>query len=817
MMIKLSLYGMLPLFMVLIITQLVHSETTTANNPPAASIITQERRQLQRVASICADSPTDFSTSLFMEVQGDGTSFQQTDLNALLELALMTYNDLNAQTCDPAFRTLSQVSVGEVFYTDSLDYIRLRYDVGGSCQGCVTATSGTTSSVGPLFGGTEPLPAQRSLQQRGIKGSRSSRELQKKNNVVNAICACSNAGSAERGPTAEELGTALNLAIQEARADNIFSGAVSVGEIFEAAVAGTSSVFPIDTTGTAQQISCAEQDIQDFTTNVWLQVVGSIELTPVDIVPVEVAIAETFNEMNLLSCDNPFFRKVADATYLESRNGANGETLMNFEITGKCLNCDPSTITLLDLSDTDSEQNVAAVTDQEFRPPSRALLISEIERITEAESQPMIVVREVTTDCVCLLNQDDLLLRSPKESEFARALQATLDILDAEGLQSSIGQVKAVIEGELESSCPPGEPTEWISAVYADFEGSPNLLESDEIFALETGFSDTYNQFLSEGCDEYFRGIESVRLIPGITRRRLQGTATGSATGSSQAVNLQNRVPSVYLVKGKCRNCPISRGGTFNMFDDAFRRMLLQGDEETLRSFFESSQLEAQTASEFVSNLKGFKSGGASGGKQQRELQLLEEDCTCPLGASPEGPDAPSSSEFTESYNQKIVELKNQGAVRSIDSVLQVQEVSPYYVTISFSILYGSLERLGTPTDEDLGQLARETGIFYSKRLRETYGSNSATPFRSASVNWKDRTVRSDIDRLEVMFEAEFVFEETETLPSKADVVDMMQELDYVEYITDYVWPMKSTGAKNPEGTNPFEEAHTILFQNNDP
>jgi len=31
------------------------------------------------------------------------------------------------------------------------------------------------------------------------------------------------------------------------------------------------------------------------------------------------------------------------------------------------------------------------------------------------------------------------------------------------------------------------------------------------------------------------------------------------------------------------------------------------------------------------------------------------------------------------------------------------------------------------------------------------------------------------------------------------------------------VWPMKSTGAKNPEGTNPFEEAHTILFQNNDP
>lgn len=791
-------------------------------------------RELQRVASICSDAPTPFATSLYITHIGDGTPFTRTDLDELLRLTIQTYNGASANQCDPAYRSLSRVSVADIYYTDSLDYIRLRYDVEGACEGCLVAADQMVNGIGPLFGAAEqqsPTGGRMLISSstsnrspRRIKGRQNGRELKQDKNTgkqQNRVCGCSNNALAEadqRGPTSEELGIALNAAIQQSRSAGTLSGVASVEEIFEAGVVGTSTVSAVtNDAGQGQPIACTVADNQDFTTIVSLEVFGS-ELVEGDVLPVEVAIMETFNEMNLVTCDSPFFRKVSDVSYEGTRaSGSNGSLLMTFEVKGICVNCDPATMTLLTIGSGSVVANSATgavmveilAPDREFRPPARSLLISEIERLEIAQNAAVMVIREVEATCACPLNQADLALRSPTESEFLTTLGATLEILSAELLQSSIRQIVGLVEGEIEvvAAVCPGEATEWVTSVYADFEGKPSLLQSGEIAALESGFIDNYNELIFDGCDEYFRSIEQVTLVPGRSKRRsLQGSSTGSAVNSTDVVDLQSELPSVYMVSGTCRNCPVTQSGTFNMFDDAFRlRNLMElGDRESIRSHYHAQISEVKSVAEFMS----FMSLSSIDAKQHRQLQ---QNCACAPGTTSSEPFAPTAAVFTDAYNVRITDFRNQGLVTNINSVLDLQEVLPSFVVIGFSIFYGSLERVGTPTVADLDQLALETAEFYRPQLEGVYGAS----LLSVQVNWLDTFARVDLDRLQVGFAAELTFDgaSIDALPTKNEVTMVMANFNYVDYITDYVWGMQSPASDNKApAMNAFGSAHTVLF-----
>ena len=835
-------------------TKMSHEISANANHPDQDQ---QRQLQLQRVAQLCADNATPFATSIFVNLLGDNTPFTEADLDTLLGLSLAAYNQANANQCDPTFRTLQSVSVTEVFYTDALDYIRLRLDVGGFCEGCLGGEG--SNEVGPLFGGAERLLAKRNRQlllrqrqqqaptpqsrgRRGIKGSRVTRDLQrggkpKKGNgddedgdgsdvtsqqqggdgpVVTSqqeddgACGCANsqlAVSDRRGPTESEFAMALNAAILQARADNTLSGAASVEEIFEAGVIGTSTVVGIGGTAVSPEVAsnCAAKNDLEFTTNMWLAVEGT-ELTEPEIIPVEVALMEAFNEVNFVTCDTPYFRKISDVSYEGARQGPNGVLEMSFAITGICVNCDPAAVTLFDLTDGgDGTVPVLVQPDREFRPPSRSRLVSEIEWFVQAQSGPVLITRDATTACACPLNQPGLAGQRPTESEFATVLSAALEILAAEGLQSSIQGILSAVEGVLESNCP-SEPTEWITTVFADFDGRPSLLANTEIAALEAGFKDNYNEPAFDGCDAYFRVIQEVRLIPGITRRRsLQGTSTGSAVNSTDVVDLQSELPSIFLVAGQCRNCPVTNAGTFSMFDDAFRlRQLIQADREVMRAQYYDSVAETKTTADFTD----FMSGRADKNKNQRRLQ---EDCSCAPGTEPSAPYAPTAADFAASYNVKIADLKNQGIVTNINGVLALQEVAPYIATVGFSIFYGSLENLGTPSEAEFDELAYQTTAFYRNRLEA-----EPLEFKSVQVTWIDSVARTDLDRLQVNFVAEFIFEESSNLPSREDLTEVMESFNYVDYITDYVWkinpiPTSEADSKNPPA-NAFATSHTVLF-----
>ena len=75
----------------------------------------QDQRELQREAQLCTENPTPFATSIFTTFVGDNTPFTEADLNTTLGLVLQTYKEININQCDPTYRTLQRVSVGDVF------------------------------------------------------------------------------------------------------------------------------------------------------------------------------------------------------------------------------------------------------------------------------------------------------------------------------------------------------------------------------------------------------------------------------------------------------------------------------------------------------------------------------------------------------------------------------------------------------------------------------------------------------------------------------------------------------------------------------
>jgi hypothetical protein len=837
-----------------------------------------EQRELQRVAQFCTPNPTPFNTSVYVTLIGDGGSFQDNDLNTLLRMLLTSFNELNTQSCDTTFRTLNAVKVGDVYYSDEMEWERLRFDVSGVCQGCLPQE--LDSGTGPLFGGAEFLtPVVRreleevdnttvsltSRQVRGLKGRSGKRRLLNKDGkgkaggktgedvistaatsdpqAIQAVsgviitpgppitpgptpsptpsptvalpvqealpgpCGCSAVLPLFRGPTPSEFGVLLNTMISEARSTGTLSGVSFLEDLFEASVAQESTVAA---SASARQVaSCATEDNKDFTTTVWLEVTPTspsiVELPVAERLPLEVAVLESFNEMILLSCDTPFYRIVSSVKYGETRQS--GDKLQfRFDVGGRCVNCDSSTMLLFGdlvidtsvISTGRSSSSVLNVTG--FRGASRSLLVSEVQRITEALSQPIPIIRQVHTTCTCPLNINNLPLRPPTVAEFGEVLNSAVADLTETGYLSSILQVVRVAEPEIDSVCPADVVT-FTSSIFADFQGRPDLLEDSEVATLEAGFRDTYNQLIFNSCDEYFRTIADVRLLPGVTRRRLQFTSVNNST----VPDLRSEAPSVYMITGQCRGCPITSSGSFSLIDDAFRfRKLMGGDIPTKDTavvpHYHYGSLEEATQS-FMKIESGHTSPRASSvGETQRRLQ----ECACAPGATADAPYAPGAEEFRTSYNAEITKYNQNGLVVNVQEVTKLVEYPPGLLSVVFSIYYGTLERVGNWTQRDIPPLVATTEKFYRTYLTQEYKAQGIG-LLAVNVFWNSSIPRADLDLLQVVFTAELVFEDLPNIPTADEVTVVMEELDYVHYITSYVWELAITESV-------FRRTHTVRF-----
>lgn len=582
---------------------------------------------------------------------------------------------------------------------------------------------------------------------------------------------------------------ALNERIAAGRASGILSGVEYVDDVFEAGIAGQSTVLP---TEEARSVSCSQA--QDFYSDVWVEFQNGQQLTDAERIPLEVALQATFNEMILLSCDVPFFRMVNDVTFQESRANGSDKIQMRFTVSGKCVNCNPMLLNLFGFNAQESPDPAAAISVNGYRAPSRSLLLSEIERVELFKNGPILITRNIPVSCVCPLNENDVLnLRAPTTREFSKILQDTINTLRAENKITSVQNVVRVSEGQMDGQCTADVAT-FESMFYADFVGQPGLLRSAEIALLEEGFASTYNDLIYNSCDSYFRSITDVQLIPGVSRRRgLQATGVGNANNASDIVTLQSEAPSVYLVTGQCRGCPVTGAGTFSLMNDAFRVRNLREGGKPFSFLIDAFSNSSQGVPDVVS----------------RPVQRRLQECECAPGAFPNAPFAPTAENFRMAYNVKIDQYNSAGTVTSVRSVSQLIEAAPNgKVTVGFSIFYGTLERIGTPQAADYGPLERETTRFYENGVR-AYIDKNGLDIKLMAVSMtrlSQSTPRPDLDKLQVPFETEFIFQgNRQFLPSSDQLLIIMAGLDYVEYITDHLWTLNNN-------TSVFGMTHSVRF-----
>ena len=170
--------------------------------------------------------------------------------------------------------------------------------------------------------------------------------------------------------------------------------------------------------------------------------------------------------------------------------------------------------------------------------------------------------------------------------------------------------------------------------------------EMDELKVLLTG---VYNGLAETKCDSYFRRIQTMTMIT--TNRPNNGTTTtmdGMMRRSLQtddninATNLgdrrSNELGVVYEVTGTCRDCPVTPGGAFELYDDSFRRRRLLRGVRVRRVTTRLVSSRTRTLQDESSN----------------------DDCQCLVGQQPTRPQAPGVRECVDQMNVEIDELQQE-------------------------------------------------------------------------------------------------------------------------------------------------------------
>ncbi|CAB9509714.1 ECF subfamily RNA polymerase sigma-24 subunit [Seminavis robusta] len=331
----------------------------------------------------------------------------------------------------------------------------------------------------------------------------------------------------------------------------------------------------------------------------------------------------------------------ADGTLLNEKPQAVVTDVARFFISVQCHDC-PSNASLFTLPNGTSSLTISSNT-----------LASITQSRTGAQSP---------NSCTCLAESEsgiDAPFRAPTAAEFQAAFNETVGSLNVEGVLQELDVVEDLVEVDVVNCS--SNVQQFSSNVIANLEGDIGLLTPQERSALELGFKDTYNRLTFTRCDRYFRQILEVQLISTEDRRRLLGAVESNATVYSNATNSSlvfyneteppaNRVvPAVYRVFGECRGCPVSRTGSFSLFDDVSLRRSLE---------------EAATAM--------FAPPPAA--RYGRDLLGEPDDvCLCPPNSQPTDPQAPSDKEFEQEYSATVEQLQDEGVVVNVGSVDNVQ------------------------------------------------------------------------------------------------------------------------------------------------
>ena len=339
-----------------------------------------------------------------------------------------------------------------------------------------------------------------------------------------------------------------------------------------------------------------------------------------------------------------------------------------FNVSGTCRNCSVS------------QQGSFPLFDETFEPLSLLFHSKPSSQLNSTATSPRLgqngrslqKITETAT-CMCWANP------TPTDENKTMPLSAPEVFLDiyAEELKAlqGDGPVQVVeyptsLEEGQNVECSP-DMQQFQTLVYSDMKINLASLTPEEALKIEQSFKNAYNQLAFQTCDGLFRQVQQVELqrAPingnGGSGRQLlefflpEALVNGSHSNTNTSSSFPNStnatsppfataesdegyiVPVLFAVTGSCRGCPVTSGGAFNLFDDAFRRR----DRRSLSSL-STRQEVPDFASDSMNNNRNV--------------------CICPAGEDPTLKDGPAAEDFETDLIDAIVKLQKSGESTSI-------------------------------------------------------------------------------------------------------------------------------------------------------
>ncbi|CAB9507880.1 expressed unknown protein [Seminavis robusta] len=642
----------------------------------------------------CSDQSDDFSSYVLIDFHKDISAVTSDELSALAEAFQNTYAEVSFALCDiPAFRTISDASIDTIYedneiypyeYTNSffkktnLTHL-LKVDVHAECRECedqvIFDGKGLESENSPNLEEVDSI----TVTTKTADGVELLEVKTSKKSSVTETCVCPKGTEPEfRAPTETEFSQIFAESVASLNSEVL-------GDMFDL--------------HEVEEVDCS-RDVSDFSSVVYVRLDGEdlSTLTEDEIVAMEEGFMATYNELNYAFCDYPHFRTIKNVTL----DRASIENAKRKQRRQRLL----QNVTEIDANETAVNETMATDAPEEetipleasvaldfqenvllIDPPFDANILRFLIEATcrdcdedtalfsfgtnETSSPEMVAsyfhpgrsnfLQGGSGTCYCPSHPDPL-QRAPTTEEFQYAFNFTLSALKAGDIFEEVDTLEDVLEvSELDCEA---NGTQFTSTVFVTLDMPLSSLSDFEQFTVEDAFRQSYNALSFSTCDEVFREVSDVRIVPTTGRRReLEEARRTQSNETASNVTVEEQYPAVFSVLGTCRGCMVDDNGYFALFDDVFRRerYLEEGIPKNSIIFGQS----AAPKFDFGRSLK-----------ESEENRF--EVCACPADVPNDGSAAPTADEFLLIFNDRLVQLEEAGVIgnfATIEDVVEAAEV----------------------------------------------------------------------------------------------------------------------------------------------
>lgn len=642
----------------------------------------------------CSSNISSFTSFVVLDLQLTDM-LNDTEKIVLEETFQTVYNRLSFESCDVHFRSIQQaqlqvdaVEIPSFTSAASIGHnVSSVFSIVGQCRDCQVSETGSYTLFDDIETFHRRFLAAFNNKRNAEKEYTSSsqymgyKEAMQINLQGTNHCVCpafhlveelsTSDGSDKREPEQDLFLQQLNQELMELRKEGLVTAVVSASN--------TQEVHQVQCNGGVGDRDKAD-DIKIFTTTVYADISVTLEeLRQEEKALLEHMFLHTYNEMSFQACDSHFrtvldvsletikrpqeldrqvmYESRANSTFVNStwpssnswnssalnftlplNNATEGHTIFIstnvFQVRGSCRNCvvpASGSFTLFD----DPHRRHRSLATRNGLP-----------KFPNNRAKDLLLLNDDNM-CVCPAGVSPGQQNDKLSAEEFRAVfndQVLKESVNSALDESVTVSVEVLAEGE-EVECNATQQL-FTTEVFSDLRLNLSSLTREETRLLEKTFQRTYNNLAFSICDGNFRAVDSVKLRigqPGLVfgpRRLQEGNFTVSFGNTSvdnitaTAVPLKDRhttTSTIFSITGSCRNCQVSQSGTFNLFDDTFRRSLVQT-------------------------------------QRQQTFQSLPDTCICPVGIGPGPGQGPSVLQFETDFIGNLETLSEEGTTTSVET-----------------------------------------------------------------------------------------------------------------------------------------------------